>query len=32
MIKFKYAARRDREFRIIPITLIKENVAIDIDV
>ncbi len=31
MIKFKYAARRDREFPIIPITLIKENVEIDTD-
>jgi len=31
MIKFKYATRRDKEFPIIPITLIKENVAIDID-
>jgi len=31
MIKFKYATRREREFPIIPITLIKENVAIDID-
>jgi len=32
MIKFKYATRRDREFPIIPITLIKENVEIDTDV
>ena len=31
MIKFKYAARRDREFPLIPITLIKENVEIDTD-
>jgi len=31
MIKFKYATRRDRKFPIIPITLIKENVKIDID-
>ena len=31
MIKFKYSARRDREFPIIPITLIKENVEIDTD-
>ena len=31
MIKFKYSARRDRKFPIIPITLIKENVEIDID-
>ena len=31
MIKFKYSARRDREFPIIPITLIKENIEIDTD-
>ena len=31
MIKFKYVARRDREFPLIPITLIKENVEIDTD-
>ena len=31
MIKFKYATRRDREFPIIPITLIKENIEIDTD-
>ena len=31
MIKFKYAARRNREFPLIPITLIKENVEIDTD-
>ena len=31
MIKFKYATRRDRQFPIIPITLIKGNVTIDID-
>ncbi len=31
MIKFKYATRRDRKFPIIPITLIKESVKIDID-
>lgn len=31
MIKFKYAVRRDREFPLIPITLIKENVEIDTD-
>ena len=31
MIKFKYVARRDREFPIIPVTLIKENVEIDTD-
>ena len=31
MIKFKYSARRDRKFPIIPITLIKENVEIDTD-
>jgi hypothetical protein len=31
MIKFKYAARRDREFPLIPITLIKENIEIDTD-
>jgi len=32
MIKFKYATRKDRKFPIIPITLIKESIAIDIDV
>ena len=31
MIKFKYGARRDREFPIIPVTLIKENIEIDTD-
>ena len=31
MIKFKYAARRDRQFPIIPIVLIKENVEINTD-
>jgi len=31
MIKFKYVARRDREFPLIPITLIKGNVEIDTD-
>ena len=31
MIKFKYATRRDRQFPIIPITLIKGNLTIDID-
>ena len=31
MIKFKYVARRDKEFPLIPITLIKENVEIDTD-
>ena len=32
MIKFKYATRKDRKFPIIPITLIKESIEIDIDV
>jgi len=32
MIKFKYATRRDRKFPIIPVTIIRENVEIDIDV
>jgi hypothetical protein len=31
MIKFKYATRRDREFPIIPITLVRENVKLDTD-
>lgn len=31
MIKFKYVARRDRDFPLIPITLIKGNVEIDTD-
>ena len=31
MIKFKYALRRDKEFPIIPITLISKNVEIDTD-
>ena len=31
MIKFKYAARKDRQFPLIPITLIKNNVEVDID-
>ncbi|MBA7669674.1 hypothetical protein ES703_77806 [subsurface metagenome] len=31
MIKFRYAIRGDREFPIIPVTLIKENVEIDTD-
>lgn len=31
MIKYKYATRRDREFPIIPITLIRRNVEIDTD-
>ena len=31
MIKFKYATRRDREFPLIPIALIKGNVEIDTD-
>ena len=31
MIKFKYATRRDRQFPIIPITLIKKNIEIDTD-
>lgn len=31
MIKFRYAIRGDREFPIIPVTLIKEDVEIDTD-
>jgi len=31
MIKFKYALRRDKEFPIIPVTLISKNLEIDTD-
>jgi len=31
MTKFKYATKKDKKFPIIPITLIKESIEIDID-